>query len=187
MISFIKGELLFTDADSICLYANGVGWDVNVPDPIMYFKGKEYSLFCYTHFTQDQTTLWGVNSLEELNFLKKLIGVSGVGPRTAVALITAKGIDAIVSSVETGDVASLKVKGLGEKTIQKIIIELKGKVDLTQPSKTVLSSKVNDILEALIHLGYSKIEIMNYLSLREPTFLDESDERIIIKEFLKQR
>jgi len=185
MISFIKGEVLFTDADSICIFANGIGWNVNVPDSSIYFPGSTYSIYCYTHFTQDQTTLWGLSSVEELKFFKKLVSVSGVGPRTASTLINSKGLDAISTAIEAGDVASLKVKGLGEKTLQKIIIELKGNLDLTGPSKVTLSGKMKDILEGLVHLGYPKTDVIDFLSTKNPQSLEVMDEKDIIKEFLR--
>ena len=184
MISYIQGEVIFSDADSICIFANGVGWTVNVPDSLIYTIGESYSVFCYTHQTQDQISLWGVKTIEELKFFKKLVGISGVGPRTASTLISSKGLDAIVSSVEAGDVAALKVKGLGEKTLQKIIIELKGNLDLSKQVNLPLSSKANDILEALTNLGYSKNDVTNFLAGKDLTTIDEKS---IIKEFLKNR
>ncbi len=185
MISYVKGEVLFSDAESICLYSNGVGWNINVADSSSYTNGEVYSVFCYTHYTQDQTSLWGLKTLEELRFFKKLLAVSGVGPRTASSLIYTKGIESICSAINEGDVSMLKVKGLGEKTIQKIIIELKGKIDLKAPAHIVLNSKSKDILDALISLGYSKNDVLEFITSKS-SIINEMSEKDIIKEFLKQ-
>lgn len=187
MISYIKGKVIFSDSESICIYSNGVGWNINIFDPLKYIEGNEYEVFCYMHFTQDHSSLWGVCSLEELTFLKKLITVSGVGPKIATLLIGTKGMENLKAAIENGDIQSLKVKGLGEKTIQKIIIELKGKLVFSSIGKINYTGKLLDILEGLINMGYAKSEIEKFFSKQSNDFLADSDEKDIIKEFLKQR
>ncbi len=187
MISFLIGDVLFTDAESICLFANGIGWNINVADPLSYVEGSQYSLYCYTHYTQDQSSLWGVSSLEELMMLRKLVSVPGVGPRTATLLLSLKGVAQIKKSIEEGDLPSLKVKGLGEKTLQKIILELRGKIDLTVRTKRSYGTRVNDIIEALVKMGYTKLEIDNFIASKPAAYMEETDSAQIINDFLKHK
>ncbi len=188
MISYIKGSILFTDESSVCILANNIGWDINVYSSIDYQLGSEYEMFVYTHQTEKSTSYWGLKSLEELNFFKMLITVSGVGPKTASTLIGEKGISNICNYINSGDFKSLKVKGLGETVSQKIILELKNKIPksyINTGSDIPKSEALDNAMEALRTLGYSTSDISTSVIKIKDLDISKLNESELLKELLK--
>jgi Holliday junction DNA helicase RuvA len=160
MIGFLRGTVLSTKDTTLLLDVSGVGYKVFVPLPFaLSVKGDEkIALHIYTHVKEDQLSLFGFKDESSLFIFEKLISVSGIGPKSALAMLSVHSPTSIANAVEGGDVAVLShTPGIGKKTAEKIIIELKGKlVHLVGTKESDMASEARLALEAL---GYSSKEI----------------------------
>jgi Holliday junction DNA helicase RuvA len=163
MIGALKGIVFAKTQNPIILFVGDVGYAVHVTDRFLEetTPEKEVFLFIHSHIREDAFDLFGFKTKEELNVFEMLLGVSGVGPKTALSVLQ-EGADAIYDAIQNSDVAFFTtIPRLGKKNAQKIIIELKNKIgstkdlDLTE----VESTETKDLLAALAHMGFSKSEI----------------------------
>jgi len=159
MIGSIKGQISLIDGDYIIVETGGVGYRVLVPSSISSKKeGEKVALFIHTHVKEEALDLYGFDDVKDLKLFQYLIGVNGVGPKTAITLFSFSNRDRIVKAVLNGDVAFFtRVPRLGKKNAQKIIIELKNKLgddsslDLSEPEST----DDKEVIEALRAFGFS--------------------------------
>lgn len=163
MISYLNGEVIHATDKFIILNIGNIGYKINItPETVLDCSpGKDVSLFIHTAVRENSIELYGFQNLEELSFFELLLDVSGIGPKSALAIIALAPIRTIKKAIAQGDVGYLnKVSGIGKKTAEKIIVELRDKLqnykdDADSPS---LLREENDILEALKSLGYSQNE-----------------------------
>jgi Holliday junction DNA helicase RuvA len=167
MIAFLRGRLLEKHPNRLIVDVNGVGYDVQVPLSTFYDvaePGTEVSLRVHTHVREDQIALYGFGSLLEQQLFERLISVSGIGPRLALATLSGIEPDELVRAVRTSDVVRLSgIPGIGKKTAERITLELKDKLP---PPRTggvpaaVASPAAEDVrtdlLSALLNLGYQR-------------------------------
>ncbi len=162
MIAWLKGILRSRQPDRVVLEVSGVGFSVAVPLSTyesLPQQGHDAFLHTYMSVKEDDISLYGFATEDEKLLFSRLIGISGVGPRTALAVLSAIPAAEFVQVIEHGDVPRLQtVKGLGKKTAQRMILELKGKLDLDLPQSGNLPSFGNDAVEALVTLGYPASE-----------------------------
>ncbi|MCA9386402.1 Holliday junction branch migration protein RuvA [Candidatus Dojkabacteria bacterium] len=191
MIGFLSGKIktIFDDG-SLIILSNGVGWKVNAVNTGAIKEDQEIELFIHTNVREDDISLWGFTSQEELSLFKKLLSISGVGAKTALNIITSKGYNEVVSSIYNGDAKGLKVSSVGAKTAEKIIIELRDKVPaptdatLLGQTGTFDNSKVENVKEALKNLGYKERDIVSNLTKLDNLFISDASEQDIIKKLL---
>ena len=167
MIAFLRGRVLDKHPNKILVDVNGVGYELNVPLSTYYDVGEpgaEISLRVHTHVREDALQLFGfLTPLEQLLF-ERLIAISGIGPKLAIAVLS--GIDSreLVVSVQRADVARLtRIPGIGKKTAERIVLELKDRLadvtpvdaatDARQPTGDRLR---DDLVSALENLGYHR-------------------------------
>ncbi len=162
MIATLAGEIISLDEDSLVVAVGGIGLRVYAPAPLKDKSHLGERIFLYTYLVvrQDALTLYGFGSEEERNFFRLLLGVDGVGPRLALALLSMLPVDTIRRAVlsEQADVFA-RVPGVGKKTAQKVVLYLQGKVGegvLIEGSPTL--DVDTQVLEALATLGYSVVE-----------------------------
>ncbi len=162
MIATLAGEIISLDEDSLVVAVGGIGLRVYAPAPLKdkIHLGERIFLYTYLVVRQDALTLYGFGSEEERNFFRLLLGVDGVGPRLALALLSMLPVDTIRRAVlsEQADVFA-RVPGVGKKTAQKVVLYLQGKVGegvLIEGSPTL--DVDTQVLEALATLGYSVVE-----------------------------
>lgn len=125
------------------------------------FSGKEVTFFCFLRVREDGLDLFGFASEPELKFFELLNGVSGVGPKLALAIMDIAELEELISAIKESrpDLLS-KTSGVGEKTAQRIVLELKNKVQISGSNETVKKMEDDrDIVETLINLGYRKEEV----------------------------
>jgi len=163
MIAYLEGKIIYNTEKFLIINTGNIGYKVSVtPDTISsYPEGSEASLFIYTAVRENSIDLFGFSSPEELSFFELLLDVSGIGPRSALGIIALAPIDTIKRAIATGDVGYLnKVSGIGKKTAEKIIIELRDKLQNYKEAIGTPSAlrEEGDILEALKSLGYSQNE-----------------------------
>lgn len=163
MIAYIEGKIIYSLDKFIIINTGGVGYKVHItPDTsLLCVEGKNISLFIYTAVRENSLDLFGFITMEELSFFELLLDVSGIGPRSALGIIALAPIDTIKRAIATGDMGYLnKVSGIGKKTAEKIIVELRDKLQNYKDDDGTPSSlrEESDILDALKSLGYSQNE-----------------------------
>ena len=165
MIGFLEGTVISATGSSLIVKVSGVGYKVFCPLPIIMGTSIEntISLFIHTHVREDNITLYGFSKEEELFVFEKLTSVSGIGPKSALAMLSVHSPASLATAVEEGDAETLShTPGVGKKTSEKIIIELKGK--LTHLIGESLSDNASEARMALEALGYSSKEIREALN-----------------------
>jgi holliday junction DNA helicase RuvA len=174
MIAHLSGTLLSKHATSVVLDVAGVGYEVTIPLSTFYEledAGSKVQLRIYTHVREDALQLYGFKSTRERELFLRLISVSGIGPKLGITLLSGMSADEIIASIRTNNLARLTlVPGIGRKTAERLVIELRDKVaSLSSPelkeelgpesgSPAVYSedSMRSDALSALLNLGYQR-------------------------------
>lgn len=169
MIAYLKGTLEESRPGKIVIDVNGIGMNVIIPDSMREYLpaiGNEVKVYTYMSVREDGMSLYGFLSRDALDLFNMLIGVSGVGPKGAQAIIGAFDVSDIKYFIITEDVSSLsKAPTIGKKTAERIILDLKDKInkeDVLLLKDNLLhesvdnNSEVNDAIEALVALGYDK-------------------------------
>lgn len=163
MIAYLKGLVKFKNKGSIVLDIHDVGYRVFVlPQILEQVKiGSEIELHTYQNVTENKVELFGFNKMSELNFFEQLIQISGIGPKSAVGIMSQASIDDIKRAIIHGDSSMLtSVSGIGKKTADRIILELKSKIDIASEENGELLSGSDfqydsDAIDGLVSLGYS--------------------------------
>jgi holliday junction DNA helicase RuvA len=167
MISHLRGRLFEKHPNRVIVDVNGVGYDVHVPLSTFYEMaepGEEIALRIHTHVREDALLLYGFATVLELRIFERLIGVSGIGPKLALAVLSGIEPNELVSAIRTANVARLTgIPGIGKKTAERIGLELKDKMALFAPSETAALPSApagetlrEDVLSALMNLGYHR-------------------------------
>lgn len=195
MYAFFNGKVDEKFNDRIVIDVNSIGYEIYLPEnEINKLEiNQDVKIYTYLHVREDEMKLFGFLFQEELNFFKKLINVSGVGPKAAIGIISNISVTDMCLAIATENIYTLKtIPGIGPKMAQKIIFELKDKVlkeqmnDLTAKKSDLSSSNrenINEAITALEALGFSYKIIDNEINKLELT-----DEKVedIIKKVLKQ-
>lgn len=162
MIAHLSGTLLFASDRFIVVDVSGVGYKVRVAlDTLRAVRSnttKEVSLWIYTAVREDVLDLYGFEHQAELDFFEMLISVSGIGPKSALGILNVAPVDQLKEAISKGDASALtKVSGIGSKSAQKIILELRDKLggDIMETGGTVLGEE-RDAIEGLVALGYTE-------------------------------
>lgn len=157
MIAHLRGKLIEKAPSRLVVEANGVGYEVFVPlstFTAMPGEGVEVSLDIHTHVREDIMALYGFSSKQERAVFERLIGVSGIGPRLAVTILSGGSVEGLVGAIRKGDLPRLTaIPGVGKKTAERIVVELRDKLlDFAEgPAKSTIEM---DVLSALENLGY---------------------------------
>lgn len=166
MIGRLRGEVVDRGTDRILLDVGGVGYEVAVtPNTISALPGagQPTVVFTHLHVREDVMALYGFSGADERNIFQILIGVSGVGPKLALAVLGTFGPDELRNIVVAEDVGALTaVPGIGQRSAQKLLLELRPKLDLPD-SPLQSSSALAEVREALEALGYQSTEIREVL------------------------
>jgi Holliday junction DNA helicase RuvA len=157
MIGSLRGMLTYKHPDSIIVEVGGIGYQVHVSLntlSILPVEGKEIFLHIYTYVREDSLMLYGFTSEDEKRIFITLLGITGIGPRMAINILSGISHEDLFHAIESEDVAMLcRIPGLGKKTAHRLILELKEKL----PSTIKKSDKIfDDALSALINLGYKR-------------------------------
>ena len=163
MIASIRGRLEATGSDWAIVDVNGVGFRVFAPTSTLSAIGKVGSqarFFTHLHVREDILALYGFGSFEELSLFETLIGVSGIGPKLALSMLSAMKVDQLVSAIASGDADLLTtVPGIGKKIAGRLVLELKDKIGTGVTLVPLQVSQANaDVVAALTTLGYSVAE-----------------------------
>lgn len=187
MIAHIAGIILHTDDKFLVIDTGGVGYKVwtTLDTVAMFGIGDKISVWTYTAVRENAIDLYGFTTMEEMSFFDLLLDVSGIGPKSALSIISVASVETLKKAIATGDTSYLnKVSGIGKKTAEKIVIELRDKLHAHKGEGEVsgLLREESDIIEALKALGYSQNEARDALK-QIPHTIDGTNARI--KEALK--
>lgn len=170
MISYIEGEIILRGANFIILKAGGVGFKIFVL-PDVNVTVEQLGLYTHMAVREDAMTLFGFSTYEELELFEILIAVSGVGPKAGMGILSIANPNTIKLAIAKEDASILtRVSGIGKKTAERVILELKSKFTLADIKGGELNSTQQeimdqqDVIEALIGLGYSQNEVRQVLS-----------------------
>lgn len=177
MIGYLRGRLVIKTEETAIIDVNGVGYEAYCSASALLGKerGETVELFTHMAVKEDGVSLFGFSSLRERELFLKLTSVSGVGPKTGIAVFSAMSVEDFSVAIATADVKRLStVKGLGKKTAEKVILELHGKIsaeellgqsgDMDRPVLTQkLSKEEEDIVNALMGFGYKRQESVQAL------------------------
>lgn len=181
MYAYIEGFISEIRPNYIVLNNQGVGFLIIVPNPFYYKLGENYKVYTYHYVREDINNLYGFKDYENREFFIKLISVSGIGPKSALSILANDNLNDIIMAIEEGNVKMLtKFPGIGTKSAQQIILDLKGK--LVDAEEIDAFSNQSDVELALQALGYNKKEITKILKKLDVTLPIE----ILIKEALKE-
>jgi Holliday junction DNA helicase RuvA len=195
MIGSIKGKIIFKTDKFLIVETGGVGYKINVsPDsisklaPRLRSGQKEtsslVSFWIHTHVREDALDLYGFQERSELEFFEMLINISGIGPRSALAILGIASIETLKKAIATSDTSYLtKISGIGKKTAERIVIELRDKIG-EEKSGSSLREEL-DALEALKSLGYSQNEAREALKKVSEKNSADINTNIKIREALK--
>ena len=158
MYAYIFGKLTEIKPSYIVVENHGVGYLIISPNPYSYHINDEVKIYTHHYVREDIDNLYGFISLESKELFIRLIGVSGIGPKSALSILATDQIHETILAIEEGNVKYLmKFPGIGLKSAQQIILDLKGK--LIQDEDELIPTSKNDVEDALNALGYSKTEI----------------------------
>lgn len=165
MIAHLQGRLLRKRPQEAVVDVHGVGYRVQIPLSTFYKlppEGESLELRTHTHVREDSLQLFGFLTQEEQDLFERLIGVSGVGPKVALNILSGIEAPELAEALRTADVTRLtRVPGVGKKTAERLVLELKDKMPAagpTAPPPSPASATRRDLVSALVHLGYSQPE-----------------------------
>ncbi len=170
MIASLHGILESLGSSRVVINVNGVGFQVHMPTSTISTlgnTGQEVHLHTHLVLREDSASLYGFASDEELDLFQLLIGVSGVGPKLALSVLSAMSVEQATTAIATGNTELLtSVPGIGKKTASRLILELKDKISagLLAAPAAQLAQENTDVLAALISLGYSVSEATRAIS-----------------------
>lgn len=184
MIAYLEGKVL-VKKDHLIILTAGVGYMVYVGSKLLSNTkdGEIITLSIYSHIKEDRFELYGFQNEEELSIFKMLLAISGVGPKTAIALADA-GSDKLIDAVQQAQTSFFtSVPRVGKKLAQKIIIELKSKLgSLKELNLSTLSAKAQDVMDALLGLGFEENAIATSMNTLD---IEGMDLQIAIKTIIK--
>ncbi|MCX7840186.1 MAG: Holliday junction branch migration protein RuvA [Anaerolineae bacterium] len=163
MIATLHGKIQARTDDALIVNVGGVGFRVRVPTSTLANLGaigSEVQLFTHLHVREDEISLYGFATEDELNLFETLLTVSGIGPKVGLGILSAAPADTLRVAIAQGNVDVLTaIPGIGKKTAQRLILELKGKIDVSGLGEiSELTPLDKDVIDALINLGYSAAE-----------------------------
>lgn len=201
MIAYVNGILEDLSAETAVLDVGGIGYNVNISSGTLSRLpgiGEPVKLYTYTSVREDAIQLYGFLSKNELELFKLLITVSGIGPKGALAILSVMDVDDLRFAISSGDSKAIaKAPGVGPKTAQRVILDLKDKISMDDTlismeagayaaslQENANSSEGAEAIEALVALGYGRTESAKAVGAIPN--LDQLDSGIILKEALKR-
>jgi len=197
MYAYIKGAIVDITDDNLVLECNNIGYNIRIPLSVAQRLpgiGATVKIYTYTSVREDAFQLFGFLSKDDLEIYKKLIAVNGIGPKGALSILSVMSAEDLRFAILSGDAKAIsKAPGVGSKSAERIILELRDKVHLvneaaledsvsetaTQPN----SEAKNEALEALVSLGYTPSEALK--AVRQIVITQDMDAGAVLKQALK--
>ncbi|MBQ6369676.1 MAG: Holliday junction branch migration protein RuvA [Parasporobacterium sp.] len=191
MISFIKGTISYIGDSFVILECNHMGFQISMPSTALFRLNEGMEVTVYTHLAvkEDDLSLYGFLGMDDLQMFKQLITVSGVGPKGALQILSSISTEELKMAIASGDAKLISsAKGIGLKTAQKLVVDLKGRFKNELPVSEISSGKLNSSnLEMAVlfaqSTGISRTQCMNALS--KTKLPDDADVDLIIDSIFK--
>ena len=185
MIAYIKGEIKFKD-EYLIVERQGIGYKVFVSTDLLAKKkeGDAVALYTYEYHRDDGADLYGFENPNQLKFFEEVTGVSGIGPKSGMAMLSQFKVDDLKKSIIHGDTSLLtKVSGIGKKTAERLILELKEKISVGKEEGAEIGeiTSADEAIEALLALGYSQSEALLALNKIDPNLSVEEKVKLALK------
>lgn len=163
MYGYIKGIIDSVESNYIILDNNGIGYLIYTPNPYSFNQNEEYKVYVYQNVKEDELTLYGFKTKEEKDLFLKLIEVKGLGCKMALPIIATGSINGIIDAIERENILYLKkFPKIGEKVARQIILDLKGKLNITTIATE--TSNFDELIDVLESLGYKNSEIKKIIN-----------------------
>ena len=183
MYDYIIGTVASIKNNAIVLDNSGIGYLIYVSNPYSFEEGKEYKVYIYQQIKEDENSLFGFKNLAEKELFLKLISVKGLGPKMAMPILATGSINGIVDAIDRENVLYLKkFPKIGEKVARQIILDLKGKLAM---SENDVNNTTDELVLALEALGYKPVDIKNVVIKVDKTLNIESQIKEALKLLLK--
>ncbi len=182
MIAHLRGKLLAKHPNQIVVETGGVGYEVNISVPTfseLPASGSEVALHIHTHVREEVIALYGFLRPAEKQLFEKLMTVSGIGAKLAITILSGMAADEMAGAIRGNDVARLtRIPGIGKKTAERMVLELRDKLPAagtSTPTVPALNATEEDVLSALLNLGYQRAAAEKALSGAAKTGLGKGD------------
>ncbi len=190
MISLLRGRIAYKSLRKVIIDVGGVGYGVTVPLSTYYLLpelGSETELKIQTNVKESSIELFGFLNDDEREVFSLLIGVSGVGPKLAVSILSNVAPGDLARAVCSGDLEGRKIPGIGSRLASRLVTELKGKFSRFEPDAKAESEAgiIEDVISALMNLGYKRPEIDVHISQIETITSKEKDIEVALRESLR--
>lgn len=196
MYAYIKGTIMHIEDDNLVLECNNIGYNIRIPLSVAQCLpgiGAEVKIYTYTSVREDAFNLFGFLTKEDLEIYKKLIVVNGIGPKGALNILSAMSAEELRLAIISGDAKAIsKAPGIGKKSAERIILELRDKMQMSglevsgnmaDFNNSSNSDARNEALEALAALGYSPSEALR--AANQAAITDDMDSGEILKQLLR--
>ncbi|MHB1126437.1 MAG: Holliday junction branch migration protein RuvA [Bacillota bacterium] len=196
MISFIRGKVAVVNQESVIVDVHGIGYEVLVPIAALSQlppSGQDIHLHTHFYVREDMMQLFGFLELPQLKIFRLLLEVSGVGPRGALSALSALGAEQLVVAILGEDIARLTtIPGVGKKTAQRMVIELKDKLTKTwgypvEASIPGVTRTTDDAMEVLLALGFDRQETHSWLDQAKTALGEEAGAEDFVRFVLKEK
>jgi Holliday junction DNA helicase RuvA len=169
VIATLQGSVAARGDNFVIVETGGIGFKVHVPAPLLARWGtpsRRVQIFTYLHLRENEVSLYGFESQEALSFFELLLSVSGIGPKVALGMLSASAVEDLRGAIAAGDTDRLsQLPGIGKKTAQRIILDLRGKLEEEELVPAPPLSPVDqDVIAALTSMGYSQSEVREALA-----------------------
>ena len=182
MFDYVKGKITKQLANYIVIDVNGVGYKVYTPNPYKFKENEETIVYVHNHIREDENSLYGFSSEEERDLFLRLIDVKGLGPKMAMPILATGSINGIIDAIDRENILYLKkFPKIGEKLARQIILDLKGKLVMSEGS----SESNDELVLALEALGYKTNDIKNIVVKVDKTLSIENQIKEALKLLLK--
>lgn len=203
MIDFIRGSVVHIEADYIVLDVHGIGYRVFCANPYAFQSRseEEHVVFIHHHVREDAILLYGFETREEQTLFRRLLDVSGIGPRVAVGILSGSRPDSIIAAIQQENVTFLtKLPGIGKKTAQRMVLDLKDKLDAVAVSNQassgldsknqiesldLLQNSWDEAKQGLMALGYSEAEVNRSWLAIKSKIQDSDPVEVVMKHALQ--
>lgn len=183
MYNYIEGIVKDNTASFIVVDVNGIGYEINTPNPFAFEIGTKYKVYVYQKVAEDEISLYGFKTLEEKEMFLKLISVKGLGPKMTLPMLATGSVSGIIDAIDRENILYLKkFPKIGDKVARQIILDLKGK--LVKPEGSVATG-LNELTDVLLSLGYKQADIKRVLPQINPDLEVEEQVKSALRLMLK--
>lgn len=164
MYSYIKGIVTEINSNYIVIDNNGIGYLIYTPNPFAFKENEETKIYIYQIVKEDELSLYGFKNLEEKELFLKLMSVKGVGPKMTLPMLATGSVSGIVDAIERENLLYLKkFPKVGDKVAKQIILDLKGKLNMSVEEVQNSNDNTDELIEVLLGLGYKMPDIKKVL------------------------